>query len=395
VHTRVIVIGGGPIGAATARFVAELGGSVLLVERRARPVSVPACTGLVSPRALSSLGASDRSVLREIHAVRVHSPGGKRIVFRSTEAKGLVINRCALEEELLDLAASAGAEIRMCTEGHMDEYGRVILKSRLGTQTLEARVLIGADGPDSSVARAAGLSVSGSQVIGIQAIIEDPNPERDCVDVYFENTLNLFAWRVPAEDGLARVGLLAPVDANPLPLLQSLLSRRFASCRVVSVVGGRIPLVVVPRSVAGRVMLVGDAAGQVKPLSGGGLYTGALCARIAARFTVQTNTQASDDGTLLAGYDTAWRAELEPILSVSRALRSVLAVSSEADLDRLFEILDHPDVLHFIAEAGDIDHMGQLLNRISRRPALWRRLVGFLSLVDRRKFDALIRVYHR
>jgi digeranylgeranylglycerophospholipid reductase len=388
VHYQVIIIGGGPIGAATARYAAEAGASVLLVERRAHPAPVPACTGLVSPRTLPTLGASDRSVLREILGLTAHSPSGRTLKLRADETKALVLDRPALEAELLARAAAAGAEIRMGTEGHVTSDRRVLLESRVGRETLEADVVIGADGPDSAVARAAGLSAGGAFLFGVQAMIEHSALDPDCVDVFFEKDAGLFAWCVPAEGGVARVGLLAPAGAAQAPLLRSLLSRRFPGRRVFSRAGGRIPAAAVPQSVAGNILLVGDAAGQVKPLSGGGLYTGGVCARLAGRIAAEA--AGRDAAGVLASYDAAWREELGRDLAFGQTLRSVLAASSDADLDALFGILDDRDLLEFAADVGDIDHMGHLLGDLSRRPALWSKLIGLLSLIDQRKLNALI-----
>jgi len=388
VHRQVVVIGGGPIGAVAARFAAEEGADVLLAERRARPCSIPACTGLVSPRTLPTLGVSNRSVLRDIRALIAHSPGGRTLQLRSAELKAVVLNRHALEQELHTLAVQAGVELRLGTEASVAEDGRVILESSAGTETIDADVVIGADGPDSAVARAAGLSPNGGHLFGIQAVVEVPDLEPDRVDVYFEKDASLFAWRVPETEGHVRVGLLAPSDAEPAPLLQAFLDRHFADLRVVARAGGRIPLCATHRSVAGRFLLVGDAAGQVKPLSGGGLYTGALCARIAGRTAAQA--ASSNVEGVLATYDASWRGELGQDLAFGQTLRNVLVASSEADLDKLFGILDDREVLRFVADAGDIDHMGNLLSELSRQPSLWGKLIGLLSLIDQRKLDALM-----
>ncbi|MFC2081849.1 geranylgeranyl reductase family protein [Candidatus Bipolaricaulota bacterium] len=389
-HRQVVVIGGGPIGAVAARHAAEAGADVLLVERRARPAPIPACTGLVSPRTIPALGVSDRSVLREIRALTAHAPGGRTLRLRSMETKAVVVDRRALEQELHALAAAAGAELRAGTEARVAGDGRVVLESHSESETVDPEVVIGADGPDSAVARAAGLATGADFLFGIQAVVEVPDLEPDCVDVYFEKDVSLFAWCVPAEEGRARVGLLAPSDADPARLLAGLLARRFADRRVVARAGGQIPMSAVSRSVAGRFLLVGDAAGQVKPLSGGGLYTGARCARIAGRAAALAAASGSDLANVLATYDVTWRAELGRDLAFGQTLRNVLVASSETDLDRLFGVLDDREVLRFVADVGDIDHMGRLLSELARQPALWGKLIGLLSLIDQRKIDALI-----
>ena len=387
---RIVIIGGGPIGAATARFAAEEGANVLLVERRAKPSAIPACTGLVSPRTLAALGVSNRSVLRKVRAVTAHAPAGRALPLRSDELKAVVLDRSALEAELLALAASAGAEVRPGAEARLLGDGRIEIESRAGTETIEAAVVIGADGPNGAVARAGGLATDDDFHFGIQATIEDQASDSDHVDVYFEPDASLFAWRVPAERGSARVGLLVPPGGDPAALLDGLLTRRFAGKRVLSRAGGRIPSAPLPRTVSGRVLLVGDAAGQVKPLSGGGLYTGAVCARLAGHLAAEATASWGGAERVLSSYDPMWRDELGQDLAFGQTMRSVLAATSTADLDTLFAILDDDDILRFLADEGDIDHTRRLLSEISRRPALWGKLIGLLSLIDQRKIDALI-----
>ena len=387
---QIVVIGGGPIGAAVARFTAEEGADVLLVERRCRPAEIPACTGLVSPRTLARLGVSEQSVLREVRAMTAHAPAGHDLSLRSHEIKAVVLDRVALEEELLARAAKAGVELRMDTEARVLPGGSVELITRRGTETLNAPIVIGADGPESRVAKAAGLASAVPGLFGAQATIEADVSEPDRVDVYFEDNESLFAWRVPAEQGTIRVGVLCPEGSNPALLLRDLLARHFDGARILARVGGRIPGAPLPKTVSGRFLLVGDAAGQVKPLSGGGLFTGALCARNAARIAAGALVSAEPVEHVLPDYEAAWRAELEEELAFGLTMRSLLATSSGEDLDTFLGILDDQEVRRFIADEGDIDHMRQLLGKVSRRPALWGKLAGLVSLIDPRKLDTLI-----
>ena len=387
---QIVVIGGGPIGAAVARFTAEKGARVLLVERRSRPSEVPACTGLVSPRTLTALGVSKRPILRSIRAVTVHGPGGRCLSLRTDNAKAVVLDRNALEEELLARAAKADVEMRMGAEARVLPSGRVELTARRGIETLDPTIVIGADGPESRVAKAAGLASAVPWLFGAQATIKADVSETDCVDVYFQDDGSLFAWRVPAEEGMIRVGVLCPAGSDPASRLHDLLVQRFDGACILARVGGRIPGAPLPKTVSGRFLLVGDAAGQVKPLSGGGLFTGALCARNAARIAAEALASETPVEHVLANYEATWRAELEEELAFGVTMRSLLTASSGDDIDMLLGILDDEEVRRFIADEGDIDHTRQLLNKVTRRPALWSKLAGLVSLIDPRKLDALI-----
>jgi len=382
----VIVIGGGPIGAVAAREAAKAGARTLLLEQRKEIKGPIACTGLVSPRTLATLGASSRSILREIRAVRAHSPRGRRLSLRSLEVKGVVIDRISLEEELLSSAGSAGVEVLLGTEGRVGEGGRVTLISRGGEERVGAGVVIGADGPKSRVAAGSGLSPAAAPLPAAQAIVEGA-PTEDMVEVYFGWDLapGFFAWAVPAEPDRSRVGLAVPPGENPQRFLDRLLTDRFPSNRVLSRASGFIPSRPVDRSIDDRLILVGDAAGQVKPLTGGGLYFGGLCAAIAGRVAAGAALSGRTDRAGLTKYEVRWRAALGTEIRFGLAGREALLPLDDDGIDEIFARLDDPELLTFIAETADIDRPSRLISTLVHRPWLWERVLPIIGIMDGRR----------
>ena len=382
----VIVIGGGPIGAVAAREAAKAGARTLLLEQRKEIKGPIACTGLVSPRTLATLGASSRSILREIRAVRAHSPRGRRLSLRSLEVKGVVIDRISLEEELLSSAGSAGVEVLLGTEGRVGEGGRVTLISRGGEERVGAGVVIGADGPKSRVAAGSGLSPAAAPLPAAQAIVEGA-PTEDMVEVYFGWDLapGFFAWAVPAEPDRSRVGLAVPPGENPQRFLDRLLTDRFPSNRVLSRASGFIPSRPVDRSIDDRLILVGDAAGQVKPLTGGGLYFGGLCAAIAGRVAAGAALSGRTDRAGLTEYEVRWRAALGTEIRFGLAGREALLPLDDDGIDEIFARLDDPELLTFIAETADIDRPSRLISTLVHRPWLWERVLPIIGIMDERR----------
>jgi len=382
----VIVIGGGPIGAVAAREAAKAGARTLLLEQRKEIKGPIACTGLVSPQTLATLGASSRSILREIRAVRAHSPRGKRLSLRSLEVKGVVIDRISLEEELLSSAGSAGVEVLLGTEGRVGEGGRVTLISRGGEERVGAGVVIGADGPKSRVAAGSGLSPAAAPLPAAQAIVEGA-PTEDMVEVYFGWDLapGFFAWAVPAEPDRSRVGLAVPPGENPQRFLDRLLTDRFPSNRVLSRASGFIPSRPVDRSIDDRLILVGDAAGQVKPLTGGGLYFGGLCAAIAGRVAAGAALSGRTDRAGLTKYEVRWRAALGTEIRFGLAGREALLPLDDDGIDEIFARLDDPELLTFIAETADIDRPSRLISTLVHRPWLWERVLPIIGIMDGRR----------
>lgn len=358
----VVVVGGGPAGSVAARAAAQAGARVLLLERS--PLRPPRCTGLVGPRTVILLGLPDALVLREVRALRVYAPGGASVQFRSPEPRGLVLDRAGLDRWLLGQAQEAGVTTWI---GHAALGVDGALRTTAGR--VGFGVLVGADGAESGVRRSCGLPRPGEVLVGVQARVEARRAE-DEVEVHLGNEVapGGFAWVVPGEEGTVQVGLLTTRGPRARELVEAFLGRRFPRARVRSVVGGLVPIGPPPRTVGDGVLLVGDAAAQVKPLSGGGILFGARAAQIAGE-------AAARGGSALREYEARWRAEIgDEIAFGLRARRAVLSLSDQ-DLDRILPALDRPEVARLVAEEGDIDRPSGLFRAALARPDLWKALL--------------------
>ncbi|RLE32627.1 hypothetical protein DRJ24_06295, partial [Candidatus Acetothermia bacterium] len=260
------------------------------------------------------------------------------------------------------------------------------LISRGGEERVGAGVVIGADGPKSRVAAGSGLSPAAAPLPAAQAIVEGA-PTEDMVEVYFGWDLapGFFAWAVPAEPDRSRVGLAVPPGENPQRFLDRLLTDRFPSNRVLSRASGFIPSRPVDRSIDDRLILVGDAAGQVKPLTGGGLYFGGLCAAIAGRVAAGAALSGRTDRAGLTEYEVRWRAALGTEIRFGLAGREALLPLDDDGIDEIFARLDDPELLTFIAETADIDRPSRLISTLVHRPWLWERVLPIIGIMDGRR----------
>jgi len=388
----VVVVGGGPIGAVAARCAAEAGASVLLVDRRDNLDRSSCCTGLVSPRTLTTLGVSSHSVLREIRAITVHAPDGQALELSADQAKAIVIDRSLLERELHGLARAAGVDVRMSTEAVSASGNALVLRSAGGRKTVGTSILVGADGPRSRVAEWSGLPPLEQSVGAAQAVIEPQQavpPDR--VEVFLGRDVapGFFAWAVPSDAEQLRVGLGVAPPLDPSEHLERLLTTRFPGCRTVSRTGGQIPVSPVPRAAVGSVLLVGDAAGQVKPLSGGGLYPGGICARIAGRIAAETALSGKPNHRAAAAYESEWRSTIGREIAFGRSVRRISERLSDSDLNALFAACDDPNLLSFLAEHADIDRFHQLPDELAAHPSLWRKVLGLLPVIVGREIADL------
>jgi digeranylgeranylglycerophospholipid reductase len=381
----VLVIGGGPTGAVAARSAAAAGVRVVLIERRPSAEGPSACTGLVSPRTVDALGVSSASVLRRIRATEAFAPGGRRLLLSSDEEKALVLDRVRLETELIALAAESGAAVRRGVEAVERGPSGLLVRGPRGEETIGARVVVVATGIDSPFAASVGLPVPPRAFVAVQAVLARRPDRADRVSVYFGTDVapGFFAWAVPAAEDELRVGLAVPPGVNPTKLLKRLIEGRFPDACVLSLEAGRIPIGPVEEPVSDGVLLVGDAAGQVKPLSGGGLYTGAICGRIAGRAAARAALTGRTNRAALSEYTLACDRAVGGEIRFGLAARALLESLGNEAIDDAFAAADHPGLLGFLSREGDIDRLRTLPRALASERALWRRLLPLLTLLDR------------
>jgi digeranylgeranylglycerophospholipid reductase len=342
------VIGGGPVGAMTARSAASKGARVLLVEKGRAPTYPDRCTGIVSPRLLDEASLDQGVVLRRIRGGIIHAPNGRCLRIEAADARAVVIDRRLFNVRLLEMAEQAGVEFVPESLATGLVNGSIAIERMGAMYGAEAKVVIGADGPLSKVAAWAKLPVPGEILLGLQAIARYEPAEPDFIEVFFDQALapGFFAWVVPAEQGIARVGLATYQMKGASAFLKRFLER--LKLKPLKINAGLIPIGARAQTVAGKVLVVGDAAAQAKPTSGGGLYTGICCAKIAGEVAA-AKALAADGGDGLTAYKKRWREMLERELSLGMALHRLFKNLHNREINFIFEVLDNKAILDIVA----------------------------------------------
>jgi digeranylgeranylglycerophospholipid reductase len=257
-----------------------------------------------------------------------------------------------------------------------------------GTDEVAARLVVGADGVASAVARAFRLRRPVEILPAFEAEFPKSPGDPDAVEVYFGRRFapGLFGWWIPDGTGGARVGLAADADGTSARVyfdrLLDYLARRFGErlTNPTAYLVSGIPIGNVPRTYGDGVALVGDAAAQVKPLSGGGIFTGMRCAEILAPVAHAALERGEVTATALAEYDRRWREELGEEFRRALHLRRVFTRLSDDDLDRIVAALKAAGLTDTIVAFGDIDFPSNVAGRLLRQsPSLVRLLPTVLS----------------
>lgn len=382
----MLVVGAGPAGSTVAHDLAAAGRDVLVVEEHPRVGRPVQCAGLVSRRVIE-LGACASVVRTPVHGASVFAPDLTSIAFKAPEPRAFVIDREGLDVHLADRAAKAGARFQTGTkfvERVSGDAGGSVVRLADGhghDRELHARLVVGADGVASAVARAYRLRRPVEVLPAFEAEYPTSPGDPDQVEVYLGTSFapGLFGWWIPDGAGGARVGLACsagPVSARDhFARLIDHLARRFGVRlrNPTSFLVSGIPIGVLPRTHADGVLLVGDAAAQVKPLSGGGIFTGMRCAQLAAG-TALTALAAGDlSAAALAPYEASWRAELGDEFAQTMYLRKLFLRLTDTDLTRIIEALKDSGMRDAIVAFGDIDFPSHVARRLLRQsPSLVR-----------------------
>lgn len=361
------------MGAVAARCAAQQGARVLLVEKGATPTYPDRCTGMVSPRCIEEAGLDGGVVLREIRGGIIHAPNGRTVRIEAADARAVVIDRRLFNIKLLEQAQGAGAEFSPHSRVIGLEDGAAIIERKDDTYRTQARVVIGADGPRSHVAVWAKLPPPGQLLLGLQAMARYEPEEPDHIEIFVDQGLapGFFAWVVPAEEGIARIGLATYQIKGASAFLRRLLER--LKLKPLKVNAGLIPIGPREQTVADGVMVVGDAAAQAKPTSGGGLYTGIVAAKIAGEVAAG-HVLSSLDTEGLGAYERRWRGKLDRELSLGMSLRRLFRGLNNREINFLFDVLDNQALLEVVAAYGDIDYPSRILKALLQHPKEWWRV---------------------
>jgi flavin-dependent dehydrogenase len=345
-------------------------------------------------------------VLQEIRAIRIHLPTGRQIDLRSDQVKAVTIDRRQLEQELLVNARQAGADVCFNTKAMNAQDGTLHVQSSNEDLHIRTSVIIGADGPRSRVASWFSLAQPVHFVAAAQVELEDVSPHMDRVDFFIGSEIapGFFGWSVPAEAGIMRVGLGVLPPHVPTAFLDRFLAHYFPTARIRSRSAGWIPLGPAPQTTAQGVLLVGDAAGHVKPLSGGGLYTGGSCARIAgeiaaqiarsaariagevaARISTRSSARIAGSNDIAADLYTAYALRCAEIIGKEQAfgqsMRIHISKLGDEDIEAAAIALSDRQLLQFLADEADIDLFHQLPDRLASEPRLWSTLLRIVPLL--------------
>ncbi|PIW70226.1 MAG: hypothetical protein COW08_03040 [Ignavibacteriales bacterium CG12_big_fil_rev_8_21_14_0_65_30_8] len=317
----IIVVGAGPAGSIAARYAAQNGAFVLVLEKD-RDVGYPVrCGEAISREGLEAFIKPDkRWINAEITKFGFVAPNGKKVVINLGKVEGYMLERRIFDYELAKTASVAGAEIltRAYVNDLIKENGKVAgvkFEFRGEQKQIKCKIVIGADGVESRVGRWAGLETHidfRDMESCFQVTASNVKCDQDALFFYFgkEVAPEGYFWVFPKGKGTANIGLGVSGGVgkkrSALSYLNNNLENFFPTANILTQVAGGVPSVVaLEKMAAPGIMLVGDAARQVNPLSGGGISSGMIGASIAGRLAAQSIK--NNDLNYINNYHKEWK----------------------------------------------------------------------------------------
>jgi digeranylgeranylglycerophospholipid reductase len=377
----VIVVGGRIGGSVSSLIASQNDLDVLMIEKRQEigtPVQCAEGTTYSTFDALE-MKPSPKYISTTIEGAILHAPDGRSIdlenilaegnfLDKNSVSKGYILDRKIFDKHLAIKSARAGTEIMVKTtvKNLIRKDGQIcgVVAKHLGeTMEIKADVVIAADGVESNLARLAGInkphkpkdicSCAQYELVGLDV---DPH----VLNFYFGNKIapGGYLWIFPKGEGTANLGLGIRSSKNNAYYYLKKFAAKIDATPVELNIGG-VPLSgPIDKTYSDGLLVVGDAAGQVDPITGGGIHVTVACAKMAGKIAAEAVKSEDCSAEFLKKYDDLWRGQFEDDLKLSLKYRKAADKLTDADMNALAEYLETNDTQH-ISKFAAIKFLGK------------------------------------
>lgn len=352
----VVVVGGRIGGSVSSLFASKNNADVLMIEKMQEIGTPVQCAGGVTDNVFKTLQMkpSDCYITSRIEGADVHVPNGKKVSLAGESMKGYILERKMFDKHLAIESAKAGTDVMVKTrvKDLIRRDGKVcgVVAEHLGESfEVEADVVIAADGVESTVARKSGLNTVKSpekffscaqyEMVGLDV-------PSNWLNFYFGEKLapGGYAWIFPKDDKVANVGLGVNGAKETAYTYLKRFASKFDATPVELNIGGIPVSGPVEKTFTNGLLVVGDAAGQVDPLTGGGIHLTVVCGKIAGEIAAEAVNTGNTSEKFLKRYEDLWKEKLGKNFEMSIKYRKVLDTLTDGEMNMLAEFVENRDI---------------------------------------------------
>jgi len=383
----VVVVGSGPAGSVTARFAAESGAKVLIIERRAE-VGIPVLCGEGISKNIDNFNLLEgrRWIANNMDGARIFSPDGTKVTLAAEMAgneTGYVVYRDIFDQELARGAVRAGADLMVntCAVDLLKANGKIEgVKAKHFNEEIDinADIVVGADGVESKIGRWAGLKTAlkpKDLETCAQYTLTNVDVDKEFCDFYLGKNIapGGYVWVFPKGKDIANVGI-GVLASKSTPGLATKLLDKFINSHPgvkkgspIRFLAGAVSVSEPYESVRDNLILVGDAARQVDPITGGGLMASVEAGKIAGETIGKAVEMQKFDSEILSEYEKTVDAAFYKKLKRNYIVKEIMLGFEDKTLNMLADSLK--DV-----KFDEISTLGLVKALVSKHPSLLIKL---------------------
>ncbi len=376
----ICIVGGSIAGNYLSFLLSKTNLKIAVIEEH-KKIGLPLqCAGIVSHKLSRIIKLPREIVLNRVKVAKIVAPQGKFIKISSTE-EPYIIDRVALDRFFYEKVKNkeniqyfVGEKFKSFK--YIKEGNQKILKIETSGRILESKLLIGCDGPLSSVAKSFG--VKNKNLYAIQIRIPGNFDEAEAAMYFNPKWKELFGWIVPEGNGIFRIGLASSqnLKRNFLIFIKQL---KLDLERKIDQQGGLIPYGIMNKLAFNNILLLGDSACQVKATTGGGMIMLLTAANYAANCVQKCFKYETFSKKIIKKYyESPCLSSIGKELKIHYLIRAILERLTPKNFAKLFQILRTNKMEYLINIYGDMDFPKRFIFKLLKNPNIIFFLVKFV-----------------
>ena len=365
----VVVVGAGCVGSYLATLLSDVGLEVLVVDKDIDVADSVNCSGIIGLKSFKKFNLPKHVIQKKMQDIVVHSPSGATVKYSPKKPLAYVVDRVSFDRELYSHAEEKGVKYKMnclvedLIVGNSNVQLSVNVDGR--RQNIHSKMCVLATGFGSKIIGKIGLGEIENFVQGAQVEASFDSLEETQIFLGRDIAPDFFAWIAPSSEKRCKIGLISKNKAGHY--LKKFLKNDFFDGKIDSLSKMKVsllPMNSLSKSFSNRVIAVGEAAGQIKPTTFGGIYYGFVCAEIAAK-TIQRAFEIDKfDESVFSFYEIEWKKKILNEQNIALKFHKAFSRMSDERIDSIVNLAKRNGVISLVDKFFDFDFHSSLITAL-------------------------------